>query len=161
MLLPTNRCSFGLVGYPSPSKCFVFNGDFVDRGAWGLEVVLLLAALKVASPACVALVRGNHESLYCRWESQVASNRWMLPKDQQQHSTVRVGEPSALPLLQTFEVCAAEKVCAKRLRCSWVYGFRAEVLAKYGELEKEGEVCAIAMPRKSVATWAQAGVFHS
>lgn len=54
------------MGYPSASTFFVFNGDFVDRGAWGLEIVLLLAALKVAAPACVALVRGNHESLYCR-----------------------------------------------------------------------------------------------
>lgn len=81
VLLPANHCSFGLVGYPSPSKCFVFNGDFVDRGAWGLEILLLLAALKVAAPACVALVRGNHESLYCRWESQVAGNRWLVPED--------------------------------------------------------------------------------
>lgn len=44
---------------------FVFNGDFVDRGSWGLEIVLLLAALKVSRPAAVYLVRGNHESSTC------------------------------------------------------------------------------------------------
>jgi len=58
------------VGYPSASRLFVFNGDFVDRGAWGCEIVLLLAALKVAAPKSVVLVRGNHESLYCRFVGQ-------------------------------------------------------------------------------------------
>lgn len=36
-------------------------GDFVDRGAWGVEVVLTLAALKLALPSQVYLLRGNHE----------------------------------------------------------------------------------------------------
>jgi len=40
---------------------FVFNGDFVDRGAHQLEVLGLLMALKVAFPKKVWLVRGNHE----------------------------------------------------------------------------------------------------
>ena len=40
-------------------------GDFVDRGAWGLEVLLLLAALKLAAPGRVTLLRGNHESSTC------------------------------------------------------------------------------------------------
>ncbi len=37
----------------------------MDRGAWGLEVLLLLAALKLAAPARVTLLRGNHESSTC------------------------------------------------------------------------------------------------
>lgn len=28
-----------LVGMPSATRTYVFNGDFVDRGAWGIEVV--------------------------------------------------------------------------------------------------------------------------
>lgn len=34
-------------GYPSEERLFVFNGDYVDRGAWGVETFLLLLAWKV------------------------------------------------------------------------------------------------------------------
>jgi serine/threonine-protein phosphatase 5 len=52
-------------GFPSEERVFVFNGDYVDRGAWGLETLLLLLAWKVLLPNCVFLLRGNHESKYC------------------------------------------------------------------------------------------------
>ena len=34
-------------GFPSQNRFYVFNGDYVDRGAWGLETFLLLLAWKV------------------------------------------------------------------------------------------------------------------
>ena len=37
----------------------------MDRGAWGLEVLILLAAWKLAMPQYVTLLRGNHESTTC------------------------------------------------------------------------------------------------
>ncbi|OIW09610.1 hypothetical protein TanjilG_28209 [Lupinus angustifolius] len=52
-------------GYPSEDRIFVFNGDYVDRGAWGLETFLLLLAWKVFMPHNIYLLRGNHESKYC------------------------------------------------------------------------------------------------
>ncbi|XP_051115236.1 serine/threonine-protein phosphatase 7 [Andrographis paniculata] len=52
-------------GYPGDDRFFVFNGDYVDRGAWGLEVFLILLAWKVLMPQRVYLLRGNHESKYC------------------------------------------------------------------------------------------------
>lgn len=52
-------------GFPSEERAFVFNGDYVDRGAWGLETFLLLLAWKVFLPHRVFLLRGNHESKYC------------------------------------------------------------------------------------------------
>ncbi|XP_043711286.1 serine/threonine-protein phosphatase 7 isoform X1 [Telopea speciosissima] len=52
-------------GFPSENRFFVFNGDYVDRGAWGLETFLLLLAWKVFLPHRVFLLRGNHESKYC------------------------------------------------------------------------------------------------
>lgn len=52
-------------GFPGEDRVFVFNGDYVDRGAWGLETFLLLLAWKVFLPHRVYLLRGNHESKYC------------------------------------------------------------------------------------------------
>lgn len=53
---------FELNGYPSPSNPYLFNGDYVDRGACSCEVILTLFALKALFPEHVHLARGNHES---------------------------------------------------------------------------------------------------
>ena len=37
----------------------------MDRGAWGLETLIVLSALKLAAPQHVSLLRGNHESSTC------------------------------------------------------------------------------------------------
>uniref|UniRef100_A0A2P2JV86 Serine/threonine-protein phosphatase n=1 Tax=Rhizophora mucronata TaxID=61149 RepID=A0A2P2JV86_RHIMU len=52
-------------GLPAHNRFYVFNGDYVDRGAWGLETFFLLLAWKVFLPHRVFLLRGNHESNYC------------------------------------------------------------------------------------------------
>ncbi|GEM_PF-5632386 len=41
----------------------IFNGDFVDRGAYGVECVYTLLRLKLANWDRVFLLRGNHEDL--------------------------------------------------------------------------------------------------
>lgn len=51
-----------LHGSPSRDNWFLFNGDFVDRGQFSVEVVLGLFALKAAFPSNVHLNRGNHEA---------------------------------------------------------------------------------------------------
>ena len=49
------------IGPPGPEHTIIFNGDFIDRGAYGLEVLMILLAFKVAAPEAVHLNRGNHE----------------------------------------------------------------------------------------------------
>nr|CAD7256021.1 unnamed protein product [Timema shepardi]CAD7567564.1 unnamed protein product [Timema californicum] len=48
-------------GLPSAENPYVFNGDFVDRGKKGLEVLLLLLSCLLIFPDGVYLNRGNHE----------------------------------------------------------------------------------------------------
>eukprot|EP00826_Nyctotherus_ovalis_P018941 TRINITY_DN1575_c0_g4_i2.p2 TRINITY_DN1575_c0_g4~~TRINITY_DN1575_c0_g4_i2.p2 ORF type:complete len:315 (+),score=93.86 TRINITY_DN1575_c0_g4_i2:642-1586(+) len=53
---------FATNGFPSPSNPYIFNGDFVDRGSFSVEVVLALMAWNLLHPNSFFLNRGNHES---------------------------------------------------------------------------------------------------
>lgn len=44
-----------------PDFYIIFLGDYTDKGLYGLEVLFTLMQLKIANPAQVHLIRGNHE----------------------------------------------------------------------------------------------------
>jgi len=44
-----------------PSKNYLFLGDLVDRGSWGIEVAMVVFLMKILYPANVFVIRGNHE----------------------------------------------------------------------------------------------------
>lgn len=52
-------------GWPSPENILCFAGDCVDRGAWGVEVLSIILALKLWQPQNVFVLRGNHETTGC------------------------------------------------------------------------------------------------
>jgi serine/threonine-protein phosphatase PP1 catalytic subunit len=52
---------FQMSGFP-PSCNYLFLGDYVDRGMYSLETILLLLCFKIKFPENFFLLRGNHES---------------------------------------------------------------------------------------------------
>lgn len=53
---------FKLNGLPSHENPYLFNGDFVDRGSFSVEVITLLFAFMAMDPRALHLTRGNHEA---------------------------------------------------------------------------------------------------
>lgn len=53
---------FEMNGYPSKNNPYLFNGDFVDRGSFSVEVILTFLLFKLSDPDCIHLHRGNHET---------------------------------------------------------------------------------------------------
>lgn len=52
---------FELNGFPNEGNRYLFNGDFVDRGEYSVEILLTLYAWKIYNPDIMYLNRGNHE----------------------------------------------------------------------------------------------------
>jgi len=51
-----------LGGFPLAKNQFIFNGDMVDRGSMGVEIMLVLMFCNMLYPQSVHILRGNHET---------------------------------------------------------------------------------------------------
>lgn len=47
-------------GKPETTK-YLFLGDYVDRGQFSVEVIILILALKIYYKETIFMIRGNHE----------------------------------------------------------------------------------------------------
>lgn len=52
---------FRIGGIPGINK-YLFLGDYVDRGIYGIEVIISLFVLKINCPNQIFMLRGNHET---------------------------------------------------------------------------------------------------
>ncbi|VDK60095.1 unnamed protein product [Cylicostephanus goldi] len=53
---------FDMVGWP-PTVNYLFLGDYIDRGRWSIETIMLLLLIKLKYPDNFLLLRGNHETV--------------------------------------------------------------------------------------------------
>lgn len=53
---------FAINGMPHATNPYLFNGDFVDRGSFSVEVISTFLMIKCARPDAIFFTRGNHES---------------------------------------------------------------------------------------------------
>lgn len=53
---------FAINGNPSQVNPYLFNGDFIDRGSFSVEVIITMLAWKVRFPNHFFMARGNHET---------------------------------------------------------------------------------------------------
>ncbi len=68
--------------FRNSDRKFLFLGDFVDRGHFGVEVLVFLTALSMVRPEKFFLVRGNHEEMRqnkrCNFYKQVTDRGFSI-----------------------------------------------------------------------------------
>jgi hypothetical protein len=108
---------FAINELPSETNWYLFNGDFVDRGECGVEIVMAIMCMKLLYPQSLHFNRGNHESRN--------QNSWMGFEEEVQYTSMRL-VPSLSPFLRTRCSVNTERrrsldVGKRCTRCSKIY----------------------------------------
>ncbi|TNJ30028.1 Serine/threonine protein phosphatase 5 [Giardia muris] len=83
-------------GFPEEDQTiYLFNGDYVDRGSFSVEIFIVLLALKIRQPGSIYLLRGNHET------ESVYSN-YSFPTEIQRKYESKIGEAECAGLCVLF-----------------------------------------------------------
>ncbi|CAL5976454.1 Serine/threonine_protein phosphatase 5 [Hexamita inflata] len=53
---------FAKEGLPADDIVYLFNGDYVDRGSFSIEIFISLLVFKLLNNKCMYMLRGNHET---------------------------------------------------------------------------------------------------
>eukprot|EP00727_Mastigamoeba_balamuthi_P009331 m51a1_g502 hypothetical protein (729) ;mRNA; f:281034-283727 len=126
-----------------PRTRYVFLGDYVDRGSFGVEVCLLLFALRLAHPESVVLLRGNHES-------RTATAHFSFRRECQ----VKYSDDEYMAFMDAFDslqlACAVDCGASGRALCvhaglgpEWRRLDDIEAVDRFGEPPREGLFCDV------------------
>ena len=107
-----HKCIETLKSYPN--TCIIFLGDYVDRGIGNMDVIFILACLKMKFPNRIFLLRGNHEISSSFWEYINPYGRNMLsnlierttnPYDTYMAYSIFISSLSLITILNQKTVC--------------------------------------------------------
>ena len=127
------------MGLPSAERYYLFNGDFIDRGPYGCEVLMFIYGLLCTYPEHVFLNRGNHENYSTNTEYGFMAELYAK----------YAGRASYLldAMTDSYEVMPLMSVIDNRVAV--MHGGAPRLLCKLDEIEAIGHVRDIPVEQQS------------